>query len=268
MKVFEFTDYRQFIRFRVESTPGGGRGQYRRIAEHLDIPTSMVSQVMSGARELNLELASLLAEYFGLTDAEADYLLNLVELERAGNPSLRARLRKRLELARKKGMELSQRIEHERTLSEREKLVFYSQWYYSGIRLLTSIEGRNSLNAIADDLRLPRTLVGQVVEFLLSTGLCIEEKGKIRIGPKSTHVGNDSPMVIRHHMNWRLKSMSQMKEPREHEVIFTGPVTLSLEACHEVKKRLLHLIDDWGKIVDSSKEEKLACLNIDWVEIT
>jgi hypothetical protein len=59
-----------------------------------------------------------------------------------------------------------------------------------------------------------------------------------------------------------------MKEPREHEVIFTGPVTLSLEACHEVKKRLLHLIDDWGKIVDASKEEKLACLNIDWVEIT
>ena len=267
MKIYDFTDYRQFIRQKVSSTPGGGHGQYRRIAEHLDVPTSMVSQVMSGHRELSLESASLLAEYFALPDQEADYFLVLVELERAGNTSLKTRLKRRLEELRKKGSELSERIRHEKSLSEREKLIFYSQWYYSGVRLLTSIEGKNSIDVIAESLKLSRTKVAQIVEFLLATGLCVEEKGRIKIGPQSTHVGNDSPMVLRHHLNWRLKAMSQFAVPQDHELVFTGPVTLSQEACVEVKKRILALIDEWGEIVDEARPEKLACLNIDWVEI-
>lgn len=268
MKVFDCANYRQFIRIRVKESAGGGHGEYRRISEFLRIPSSMMSQVMSGKRELSLESASLLCDYFSLSELEADYLLNLVELERAGSALLKERIRKRLTSLSKKSTDLSHRIAHEKKLSEEEKTTFYSHWYYSGVRLASSIEGINNASAIADLLKLPRTTVQQVLEFLLSAGLCVEEKGKIKNGPKSTHIGNDSPMLIRHHLNWRLKVMSQLTKPKDHEVVFTGPVTLSQEACVEVKKKILHLIDEWGEIADRSKEEKLACLNIDWVDIT
>ena len=223
---------------------------------------------MSGDRELSLESASLLADYFGLNELESEYLLNLVELERAGNSSLKTRIQKRLTALHQQGTQLVKRIQHEKDLSENEKAIFYSQWYYSGVRLLTSIGEKNSIDSISEVLKLSRPLVAQVVEFLISSGLCKEENGSLKIGAKSTHVGNDSSMVIRHHLNWRLKTMSQMTVPKPHELVFTGPVTLSQEACLEVKKQLLNLIDQWGTIVDSSKEEKLACLNIDWVDIT
>ena len=268
MKVFDFNDYRDFIRARVESSPKKGHGQYRKIAEFLDIPTSLVSQIMSGIRELSLESASLMTEYFALSDLETDYFLNLVELARAGNPSLRSKLQRRLKEAQEKGLQINQRISHEKSLSEQESQQFYSQWYYSGVRLLTSVDSMSSPQAIAEALRLPVQTVLQVVDFLVQTGLCVENKGRLSIGARSTHVGNDSASVIRHHLNWRMKVMSQMTRPKDHELIFTGPVTLSREARSEVKKRILALIEEWGQIADQSKEEVLCCLNIDWVDIT
>jgi plasmid maintenance system antidote protein VapI len=269
MKVFEFDDYRRFIRSRVESAPKGGHGQYRRIAEHLDIPTSLVSQIMSGGRELSLESASLLTDYFGLSPLESDFFLNLVELERASHPSLKAKIQKRIGETRERALNLKQRIPHEKALTDKESQHFYSQWIYSGVRLMTSIEGMNSAEAIAASLRLPIPAVAQVLEFLIEAGLCVEKPGaKIAIGPRSTHIGNDSPQVLRHHANWRLKVLNQMSKPKDHELVFTGPVTLGKEARLEVKKLLLRTIDDWGKIADGSKEETLSCLNIDWVDIS
>ncbi len=117
-------------------------------------------------------------------------------------------------------------------------------------------------------LKLPRSVVAQAVSFLLETGLCIENKGKIRIGPQSTYIGNDSAMVVRHHLNWRLKLMNQLSTPRDHELAFTGPAVISQQACIEIKKKILALIDEWGQEVDQEKEEKLVCLNIDWFEIS
>jgi uncharacterized protein (TIGR02147 family) len=267
MKIFEFDDYREFIRFRVESSPRKGHGQYRKIADFLAIPTSLVSQIMSGVRELNLESAALLIEYFTLTELEADYFLNLVELARAGNEPLRLRIRARLKEAREKGSQIKQRIRHERELSNEESQQFYSQWFYSGVRLMTSIPGMNTPDRIAAALKLQPNAVAKVLEFLSTTGLCIEREGEFFLGPQSTHVSNDSPIVLRHHMNWRVKTLAQLTHPKPHEMIFTGPVTLSNEARMEVKQRLLQLIAEWGEIVDASKEGALSCLNIDWVDI-
>ena len=268
MNAFDFSDYRLFIRSKVESSDRGGHGQYRKIADFLGIPSSLLSQVMSSRRELSMESASLICEYFGLRELEAEYFITLIEFERAGNESLRARKKAKLDVLRRSGMQLEERISHEKKLSETQKAIFYSQWFYSGIRLISSIEGRNNIESMSEMLKLPRSVVAQAVSFLIETGLCVEQNGQIRIGPMSTHVGNDSAMVVRHHLNWRLKIMNQLATPRDHELAFTGPAVISHEACVEIKKKILMLIDDWGHEVDQAKEQKLVCLNVDWFEIT
>jgi hypothetical protein len=39
----------------------------------------------------------------------------------------------------------------------------------------------------------------------------------MEVGPKLTHVGADSPFVIKHHQNWRLKGFNQMTQKGEQD---------------------------------------------------
>jgi uncharacterized protein (TIGR02147 family) len=267
MRIFEFKDYRAFIRHHVEQLPHRGHGQFKKMADFLGIQTSMLSQIMSGHREMNAESASLLCEFFGLNDLEADIFLCLVQLARAGNARLKAQLERQLASLRAQGGKIEKRITKERELDEATKAIFYSQWYYSGIRLSTALPGCDTIEAISDKLRLPRGLVSRVVEFLVKNGLCVDRGGNLTYGPRSTHVNAESPLVARHHMNWRLKTMENLEGLKPWELVFTSPVAVSQKDAEAIRRKLLDAVDDWAKIADQSPSERLMCLNLDWVEI-
>ncbi|OQW47298.1 MAG: hypothetical protein A4S09_16010 [Proteobacteria bacterium SG_bin7] len=73
-----------YLRFYVRSLPKSGHGELTRIANHLRISTTMLSQILSGQRAFNTDQAFELSEYLQLTDIETDYLYLLVEVEKAG----------------------------------------------------------------------------------------------------------------------------------------------------------------------------------------
>lgn len=267
MRVSDFKNYRDFIRYRIEQSPRKGHGQFKKMADFLGIQTSMLSQIMAGHREMNAESASLLCEFFGLNDLESDTFLCLVQLARAGNSRLKAQLERQLKVLRTQSEKVEKRISKERELDEATKAVFYSQWYYSGVRLVTALDGCNTVDAISERLRLPRSQVTRVVEFLVENGLCAYRDGKLQYGPQSTHVNADSPLVARHHSNWRLKAMENFEGLNSSELVFTSPVAVSQKDALTIRRRLLETIEDWARISDQSPSERLMCLNIDWVEI-
>ncbi len=267
MSVFDFDHYRDFIGHWIEKQPRGGYGQFKKIAVYLQIQTSMLSQVMSGDRELSVEAASALCEYLGLNELESDYFLTLVLYEKAGTERLRQQLKKQLSRVRKQGTEIKNRMPKHVELSESAKATFYSHWYYSGIRLSTAIQGLHSMDALASRLGLPLSLVVKVSEFLVENGLCVMKDDGIHVGPQGTHVASDSPLINRHHSNWRLKAMECFEGLRSDELVFTGPAVISKKDGEKIKAMLLDVIDRWGKVVDQSGSEKLSCLNIDWVDI-
>ncbi len=47
----------------------------KKMAEFLGIPSSVLSQILSGQRELGMEHAYVLAEYMGLMSLERDYFI-------------------------------------------------------------------------------------------------------------------------------------------------------------------------------------------------
>jgi uncharacterized protein (TIGR02147 family) len=267
MRISDFKDYRVFIRHRIEQLPRKGHGQFKKMADFLGIQTSMLSQIMAGHREMNAESASLLCEFFGLSDLESDIFLCLVQLARAGNPRLRTQLERQLKALYVQNEKIEKRIPKERELDESTKSVFYSQWYYSGIRLATALDGCNTVEAISDRLQLPRALVTRVLEFLVNNGLCVQNDEKLSYGPQSTHVSAESPLVTRHHANWRLKTMEGFEGLGPSELLFTSPVAVSRKDAEVIRRKLLDTIDEWAKIADRSPSEKLMCLNIDWIEI-
>ncbi len=266
MSIFEFTDYKTYFKAWVAALPKNGRGEYRRVATKLGVGTTMVSQVFNGEKQLSLELANDLADYLHLNDHETDYLFLLVEIARAGTFRLQQKLKKRAEAARAEAKKIERQVGKGVEMSEATKAIFYSSWIYSGVRILTALDSMRDAQAIADRLNLPRTQVQKVLEFLLKEGLVLQKDGLLDYGPRRTHIGADSPLVAKHHQNWRIAGFQKMVFSDLDNLFFTSPMGLSLEVAEKIRMELPAFIEKIHKWVGPSPSETVRCLNIDWFE--
>lgn len=266
MNIFEANDYRDFLRARLEASSGKSHGQLSRIAKALNIHPSIVTLVLQDKKNFTPEQGADLCEYFGLSDLEAETFLCLLSIARAGNNSLRSVLRKRLSGLHEKSQNLKERIPAKGELDESAKAVFYSEWYYSGLRNLSGLGTFHSADAFAKRLGLPVSTAQRVLDFLLSSRLCIEQEGQITFGPQSTHLEKNSMFIQRHHANWRLRAIELMNNKNADDLNFTSPLSISEQDFHVVKHLLQDAIEKCFSIIDPSPSETVAFLNVDWMK--
>lgn len=266
--IFAFDNYKDFVKARIKALPKQGHGELARIAKELRMHPTRVSHIFNADMNLTSEQACELSKYFGLSDLESDYFLALVQLERAGSTELKRTTKRQLEKIKTDAKELVNRVPRERALSDEEKALFYSSWAYSAIRLMTSIEGRQDIASLAAALNLAPAKVRKIIDFLLQTGLCLEEKGRLKMGPKSTHLESTSDIVLRHHANWRIQALQRHETLTEAELAYTGPVTVTAEDFKKIREDIAEYISRFTKqVVASEPPEQLACLNIDWFKV-
>jgi uncharacterized protein (TIGR02147 family) len=266
MSVYEYHDYKPYLASVMQAFPNHGRGQARRLAEHLSVSSVVISQILSGNRHFTPEQALQVAAYFGFDERSTEYFVLLVNQARAGSKTLVAHYESKLEKLRRETMNLKNRVIDHRELSEADKGVFYSNWFYSGIRLLSSIEGYNSVEAIATYFGLSRAKVAEVVEFLVDRGLCKEENGHLQMGVTATYVDSASRFVNSHRRNWRLKGLERFTEPGPRDLFYSSPFSLSNKDADLIRKEIVKMIGEISKRVGHSDSEKLTCLNIDYFE--
>ena len=268
MDIFEFEDYKQLVISWVASMPKKGRGQWTKMAAHLGVHSVVLSQVFRGDKELSLDQAWHACEFMGLSELETEYVLALVQRSRAVHFRLKAHFSEKIKELRSKSLDLKKRLRQDQELTEETRAIFYSNWYYSGIRLAADNPELASVEAIAERLRLPLALVKKVVEFLLEHQLCVRKENRVAMGPARIHVGVDSPLVSRHHMNWRMKGLQKMENvDHNKELFFTGPYSLARDLLPKIRKQLVKVVDECTSQVVASDSETLACLNIDWFEV-
>lgn len=270
-KIYEHLDYKGYVIQRIELLPKKGRGQLQRLAEALSVHPTLVSQVLRGAKNFTSEQAILVAEFFNLSEGEADYFLALVERERAGNESLKRFWQKRIDAVRAEQETMGAAFtknEKSLSLTDAERYQFYSSWEYSAVRLATSIGQLRTIEAIAERLGLPTARVAEVLEFLLARQLCVEEGGEIKMGPSFTFLVGRTPQYVQHAGNWRRKAAEAHARIRDHELTFTMPVSIAKADRVEVRKLLLKCTEEFKKLLQASPaEEELCCLVVDWFDI-
>jgi uncharacterized protein (TIGR02147 family) len=269
MTIFEHSDYRNYLRSHIRHLPHKGRGELTRIATHLSVNTTLLSQIMSGTREFTPEQTHELSVYLGHTDLETEYFSLLTQHERAGTKSLKTHLQKKLEATKKEAMKLSKRIAHDKTLSTNERAVFYSSWIYSAIHLFTSTNDDGvSLDEMASRFEIPRVKAAEIAQFLTSCGLCVEKSGQYKIGVQSTFLPKTSPFLNQHHANWRVKSFQKIDNIAENEMMYTGQVSLSKKDFNKIREQLVQVLKSAMAVVKDSPADDIACLNIDWFWLT
>lgn len=268
MKIFEFTDYKAFIAKKIKLLPGHGRGELSRIAKALDIHTTMVTHIVRGHAHFSMEQTLNLADYFGFNELETDYLVALVQWERAGNKRTKDFCWAKIQDLLKKSLNLQRRLGTENKLSDEDRGIYFSSWVYVAVRLLTAVDRFQTVEAIAKELKLPVGRIRKVVDFLLNCGLCIEEKNKIKYGLVETYLESSSPHVLQHHLNWRKKTQEKLESMTEQDLFFTFPVVITDTDAAKIREKIVQLIESVKKISDPSPSEELYSLNLDWVKLS
>ena len=265
MSVFNFSDYRAFLRDSIARLPKNGYGEVNRIAKYCDVHPSLISQVLGETKHLNLEQAQLAGEYLGLTNHESEFLLNLVQLERAGTEKLKKFFRGRIETLKKSSAELSQRIRQDRTLTEIEISTFYSHWLYAAVWVLTSLGHGATVAEAAEWAHVSRERATEVLQFLAQTGLCVQNENRFEIGPHSIHLPRGSVHLPKHHANWRIKAIEASDQISSEELMYSAPLSISKENFSRVREKLADAIKDVAEhSVGSEVAEGVACFNLDF----
>jgi len=268
MQIFAYLDYRDYLKETIAALPGHGRGELQKISKAAGIHSSVLSQVVHGNRDLTPEQAAAVAEYFELTEPESVYFLLLTQYARAAGDRLKKLLRSQIEALRTEQTQIAKRVRSSHALTMEEKAVFYSSWFYSAARILCAIPAYSGKEALRKKLGLSPDSFRQMVIFLVEHGLCTEKEGKLSPAIQSTHLDANSPLVGRHHANWRMKAMEKHAGlDKTKELSFTSPMALSRADALRIRTLLLQTIESACDLADPSPSETAYFLNIDWLEI-
>ena len=264
MKIYEFQSYKKFVLAYIDSLDRS-RGELAKIARALNIHSATLSQVLNGQKNFNLEQATELAIYLGLDYLETEFLHLLVSFERAGTEKLKQHLLKRQEtLKREASDKRSFQSTPNEILTDKIRTQFYSSWEYTGLAVLSSIPGKQTVEAIIEHTGLSRQKINEVLNFLVEHGICQRSDNKIIPGLVHTHLGSDDALINTHRLNWRLKGMQRFNSFEAGEFAFSGPMSLTHSDFKNVRSKLDQLISETVEIAMDSEAEVATCLNIDW----
>jgi uncharacterized protein (TIGR02147 family) len=269
MNVFLYTNYRHFLTEHLKNLPKQGHGELTKMARTLGVHPTLLSLILSGERELTHEQAYDLCQHIGMSSLETEYFTLLVQMARAGNHRYKKFIQQKLDHLKAENAKMSSHFGHERTLSEQQSSIFYSTWMYSAIRIFTSVaEGGVNLEEIRNRFDLPIETVTEIIQFLVSSQLIVEEKNRFKVGPQRTFLERGSPHLLKHHSNWRIKALHQADRKTERAMIFTCPFSVSKVDFEKIRSEIAELLEKFSKTIKETNAEDVACLNIDlfWLE--
>ncbi len=267
MSIFKYKQYKPYFLDFIKAKGSAGRGEYRRISEYLGVHPTLVSQILSGEKDFSVEQVLSLAKHYGLGKSESRYLVTLVEIERAGSKELRDHFIEIRNELQKQSVQVSNRLDTKKKLSDFEKSVFYSSWVYSAVHLMTTLEKPVDFEFICQRLKISHERAREVLDFLKINGLVSEENGKLKSGATSTHLEMGSPFLIKHHTNWRVRALEKSESLTAEELMYSVNVSLSKKDFQKLREEMVVFIREFLKSVHESPAEDLAQLNLDffWV---
>ena len=266
MSIFKYHNFRKYLKSVQYQLPKNGRGAITQWAQVIQATPTLMSQILIGNKSMSLEMCDRLATHLQLSEKEKDFFILLVEFDRAGTKSLKDYFLKKISTMQDESRYLKNQIQGITELPAEVKAIYYSQWVYAGIRNLVACAKIANIESISEELNLPREIVANVIDFLVKHQLIVSAKHGWEPGSQSTFVSADSPLVYKHHQNWRLKGIQQMDLRSKEDLFYTSPMSLSVELAKDLRSRIVQIIQEFQKDIGPSESQVVRCLNIDWFE--
>ena len=263
--IFAYANYKEFLSdWLHDPQRGGGHGSRAKIAEAIGCQKSYVAQVLNGTSHFSLEQIEAINDFIGHNEQEGRFLVCLLLYERAGSSKVRERFKKQIDEILEARNLLKNRIIAGQPLSLEHQLTHYSAWYYSAIHVLASQKRFSSPNAIAQYLGLSPIIVNEALTFLTANNFIETTTNGYTVGKKTIHLGSDSPLISRHHSNWRMQALRSLERGHRDDLHYSSINTLSKRDVKKIKSFLMDSIKEAQEIIRESPEEEIQCISIDF----
>ncbi len=262
--LFDFKDYKQYLKYRIMQQPARGRGFRSKLAEAAKCQVSYVSRVLTENADFSLEQSDAINDLLGHTSEEKDFFLILVQFNRAGTISLKNHFQKHMDEILKKRLVLKERLQIKDTLSREDQATYYSAWYYAAAHILISIPAYQTQKALSHALDLPADKTAEVLAFLESIGLAQRKSdGGFIIGNGRIHLERDSPLISKHHANWRIQAIRAIDRSSPEDLHYSVLVGISDEDAKKIQAMAVEFIKEVMSIVHDSKQQGAHCFTMD-----
>ena len=260
--LFEYRNYKALVTDALEAR--GKRGERSRLATVVQCHTAYISQVLNGEAHFSLEQAERVAHYLGLKKERLHFFLLLVQWARASSPTLQKFFATQIEQLVEQQFVLKSRLEFKKTLSREDQATFYSSWQYGAIHVLVSVPGCHTEQGISRYLGIPISRVTEILHFLVSVGLVVRKGQGYEIGTSHIHLENDSPMISKHHTNWRMRTVQALDEVRREDLHYSSVITASKDDSVKIRTILVRAIEEIRATVKESKDEEAFAYSLDF----
>lgn len=265
--IFDFENYKIYIKERIDESPSKGRGIKLKISEFLSCQTAFVSQVLNGDPNFSLEQGVKLNTFFEHTREEARFFLLLLQLNRAGSIELQDFFKIEMKEILDKRSDLKNRLDIKKSLKKVDQQIYYSSWLYTCIHMMTAIPEFQTPQAMSRHLNLPREKILEVINFLEETALIQKNGNHYEIGVTKIHLSKDSPQIQRHHTNWRMQAIRSIDINDSADLHYSTIVSMSASDVPHVKEILIKSIEECRAVIRGSKDERVQSVCIDFFKV-
>lgn len=266
MSVFEENSYKSYLK-KILTSFGESRGLRSQMAKFLGCQTGYVSQVLNAHVHFSLEHAYLITKFLKLGPEESEFFILLVSKEKAGSKGLEEHYTTRINEIREKRSQIKERIKVKGAMSKEARITYYSQWYYAAIHVAVTVKNLRTKDNIAKRLNLDGDLVSETLDFLESHDLVINEGGVYLPGNGRIHLEKKSPLVIKHHTNWRIEAIKSLEKVNDKNLHYSGVISLSVKDGEKIKEMMLKMIEDMEVILKPSPEEEIFSISMDFFKL-
>jgi uncharacterized protein (TIGR02147 family) len=266
LSVFSHDDYVDYLRAWL-SDASAKRGRRAELSRALSCQPSFISQVLALRSHLSLEHAILVSDHVKHSSEERAYFMLLVHKGKAGSARLQRHFQEQIDQIRERRQMVRERIQVAKEIKPNDQAVYYSAWWYTAIHVLTALPGTQTRTDISRKLKLADEIVAQALEFLIRAGLVIEKSGKLSMGQTRVHLGPRSPLIARHHSNWRMKSIEAIERMDSQGLHYSGVIGVSRADAKRIRTYLLDVLQKSEAVLRDSKEEAPYLMAMDFYEL-
>jgi uncharacterized protein (TIGR02147 family) len=266
VNIFDFDSYREYLQAYVKRQETRW-GVLTQLAKAADCHRPYLTKVLDGDAHLTSSHLYSLAKFWNFTDAQNEYLLRLLEIEKATQPNYRKYLIQKNHDLKRREQKLDRVVTRQTLQPEAKDMIYHSSWIWSAIHVATSIPALQTSQAIAGRLNLPLTQVESVLSTLQEWGSVKYERNRWKFAANEHHVPGDSPLATFHHSNWRSQAITNSQRQDPESLHYTVVQSVSREDYQRIRQILREAIQKTAKIAGPSAEETIFSFSCDLFEI-
>jgi uncharacterized protein (TIGR02147 family) len=262
MNIFDYTEYKPYLKDLVAQA-SVKRGLKTKLAMAAGCQKSYFTNVLNGDFHLTPDHAFSLSRFLNHDEDEQNYLITMINHEKAGQRKYRSYLRLKLDQMQENRRKLASLVKNNKKYSEEIYSEYYSSWMYCAIHVLTSIPAYQSAPAISSKIAVDVGVVERILKQLELFGLVSRSGDKWMIANHSLHIEENSPYVLFHHGNWRSKALDSARFKNPDDLHYTSVFSLSDRDFATLREMLMEFVRKKRSLIAASPEEAMVSFNFD-----